>query len=68
MGLGSCFVSERLAGKIPEVRALHKGTIHASEHILPVASVKDESPEEPVTEIDYMLLPGHGLFSNPRTD
>jgi len=35
---------------------------------LPVTSVKDESREKPVTEIDYMILAGNGLFSSAKND
>jgi hypothetical protein len=60
-------VGECLADGIPAVRPLRKGAIHGPEHILPVTSVKDESWEKPVTEIDYMILSGHDLFSKPKT-
>jgi hypothetical protein len=60
--VGECF-----ADRIPAVRALRKGAVHGPEHILPVTSVKDESWEKPVTEIDYMVLAGSGLFSKPKT-
>jgi hypothetical protein len=61
-------MSERFAGRFPGAGTLHKGAIHNCEHILPVTSVKDEPSEKPVTEIDYTILPCHGLFSNPKTD